>query len=124
MKDEPLTVRVKAADPATTEGGEMPEMAAAMTVKVDPAEVEPPGFCTVTVMGPEEAIWALLTVALMVEEVLPGRVVRVVPPNMITEPGRKFEPLTLRVKLDDPMVMEAGDRVEMAGAATVNGRAV
>ena len=56
-------------------------------VKVEATEVLPPGLTTVTLTGPALATRAVLTVALTLVEVPPGRVVRAVPPNMITEFG-------------------------------------
>ena len=57
-KPEPLTVTVKAGPPAVAELGERPaiEGVGGLIVNVSALEVAPPGFCTVMLALPCEAI--------------------------------------------------------------------
>ena len=120
-KLEPVTVRVKADPPAVAELGAVEVRVGtglfpAVTVKVFPAEVPPPGagLKTVTVGLPAVAISdARIAAESWVEEMTV--VVRSTPFHRTLDPETKLVPVTVRVKAGPPATADAGESVEMAG---------
>ena len=98
------------------------------TVKVDAAEATLPGFTTVTVADPADAVRAAGTVAVSCVA-LTQVVASVVPFHWTTEPGSscwtqtqgemKLAPFTVRVKSGPPATTDAGLRPEIAGTRGV-----
>ena len=120
-KPVPVTVRVKADEPAVALAGESLVMAgagfrAAETVKVTMFEVPPPGVGLVTITGNDPIvatsdgrIAAVSCVALIKVVALEA------PLNFTTDAPTKFDPLTVNVNAPDPADTVAGCRVVIAG---------
>jgi len=94
------------------------------TVKGSAFDVDPPGFTTVTVAVPAEAIELAGTDAVS-WVVLTNVVVRADPFHCTVDPTRKPDPLTVSVKAGPPAAAELGERLERegVGAAAVTVKA-
>ena len=112
MKLDPLTVKVKAADPAVLLVGERLVIAGtglAVTTRLIALEMPPPGAGLKTVMGNEPALTTSVAVIWAVSWLpLTKEVVRSLPLNLMTEPLMKPEPLTVRVNATSPAVFVVG----------------
>ena len=111
-KPEPFTVRVNAAPPAVAEFGlRLESESGADIVNVNAFEVAPPGFCTVTLAVPCEAI--RVADANAVNWLPPMKVVDTeVPFHIIVAPDTKLDPFTVRVNAAPPAVAELGLRLD------------
>jgi hypothetical protein len=125
----PVTVRVKAAPPATAELGLSEPIVAALITRLDAAEAAPPGFFTVMARLPEVASDALGTVAVM-DVAVPAVTTKAVDPMYGTDPAvntppplvvpaMKLVPVTVIVVSPDPATTELGLNEVIAGALTV-----
>jgi hypothetical protein len=120
MKPDPLTVRVKEVPPAATVVGTRLLSAGsglgAVTVKVAPFEISPPGagLATVTLKVPAVARSAapMLAVSLLA---LTNVVARTIPFHRICDPATKLAPLTVRVKAALFWGADAGERLRISG---------
>ena len=115
---DPVAVRVNCGPPAVVDVGLIDVRTGApfTTVKVCAFEVPPPGatFVTVTASVPAARTSAAVIVAVRVE--LETKVVpRAEPFQFTTEPETKFVPKTVRVKDELPAVVDAGERLVVAG---------
>ena len=122
-KPEPFTVKVNAAPPAVAELGlrlNRESVPNGLIVNVNAFEVAPPGFCTVTLAVPCEAIWVADTEA--VNWLAPMKLVDKADPFHCTvAPARKPEPFTVRMNAAPPAVAEFGLRLDSeSGADMVN----
>jgi hypothetical protein len=119
-KPLPLTVNVNAAAPAVAVDGDSPEMAGTglllSTLKVEPAEVPPPGagLLTVTLALPALAIPEAGTAALTCVA-LTYVVDSAVPFQFTAEADSNPLPFTVSVNAPDPAVVELGDKADTAG---------
>jgi hypothetical protein len=113
---EPFTVSVKPGPPAVAELGLRFEIegVGALTVKVSALVVAPPGFWTVMLAEPGEAIRLEGTDAVnwLAETKL---VERADPFHSTVAPEAKLEPFTVKVNPDPPPGTEFGERVETVG---------
>jgi hypothetical protein len=125
----PVTVRVKAAPPATAELGLSEEIVAALIARLDAAEAAPPGFFTVIARLPEDASEAVGTVAVIdvavpavttrAVEPMYGTVPAVNTPPPLVVPAIKLVPVTVITVSPDPATTELGLNEVIAGALTV-----
>jgi hypothetical protein len=110
-KLDPFTVRVNAAPPAIAEFGLRLDSEGALIVKVNVFDVAPPGFCTVTLAVPCEAMSAADTEA--VNWLPPMKVVDKADPFHITvAPDTMLDPFTVRVNAAPPAIAEFGLRFD------------
>jgi len=116
-KPEPDTARSKAGAPADTDAGvsELITGGGAVTVNTAAADVTGPGFTTVTLTGPGDAIRFAGTAAVSCVA-LTKVVVNAVPPHCTVEPETKLVPVTASVNAGPPATPEEGDSEEMVGA--------
>lgn len=111
-KLEPFTVKVNAAPPAVAEFGlRLDTESGPDIVNVNAFEVAPPGFCTVTLGVPCEAIRVADTEA--VSWLPPMKVVDKADPFHITvAPDTKLDPFTVRANAAPPAIAEFGLRLD------------
>jgi hypothetical protein len=120
-KLEPFTVKVNAAPPAVAEFGlrlDIESVPAGLIVNVNALEVAPPGFCTVTLAVPCDAIRVADTEA--VNWLPPMKVVdKEVPFHITVALDAKLEPFTVRVNAAPPAVAEFGLRLDSEGGPDI-----
>ena len=94
-------------------GGEM--------VNVRALEVLPPGFATVTLAVPAEAM-SLAPIDAVNWDALTNVVVRFDPFHLTVDPETKFDPFTVRVNPCPPAAVEFGSRLVRLGPAALTDR--
>ena len=120
MKPMPVTVIVVAVVvPAAIEVGLSAVIVGPLTVNVRAAEEAVLEFWTVTLCGPAEASWVLVTAAVS-EVALPYVVISGVAPHITVEPPlTKFAPVTVSAKGAPPATAEVGLSDVISGPTTV-----
>jgi hypothetical protein len=120
VKPVPVTLRANCAPPFTAEAGLRLAMAGPLvTVNVLFVEDDPPGFATWTFAVPASATSAAVTAAVS-DVALTWVVVSDIVPQTTVEPLRKFVPVTVIVKPDDPAMPVAGLSEVSVGPFTWN----